>query len=156
MLKKVITYTDFNGEERNEALYFNLSKPELMSMKRAPIATMLKNIQILAKEGDNLSDVERDKISDQVAGVFEDLILSAYGEKSQDGRRFIKVDENGHKLSKEFSETQVYSELFMELVSDPNASEAFLTGILPSDIVEQIKTEEKNRGNNVVSINEAT
>lgn len=153
MLKKVITYTDFNGEERNEALYFNLSKPELMSMKRAPIADMLKNIQYLAKEGDNLSDVEKDVISDQIAGVFEDLILSAYGEKSADGRRFMKVDADGRKLSKEFSETQAYSELFMELVSDPSASEAFLTGILPSDIVAQIKAEENAAGNNVVSLN---
>ena len=76
--------------------------------------------------------------------LFKDLILRSYGEKSADGRRFIKSKE----LSTAFSQTEAYSELFMELVTDAEKAAEFVNGITPAiptdkatlkDIEEQAK-----------------
>ena len=67
-----------------------------------------------------------------IVKIFKELILKAYGEKSADGRRFMKVDENGVPLSINFSQTEAYSQLFMELATDADAASAFVNGIVPN------------------------
>lgn len=119
MLKKVIKYTDYNGVEREETKYFNLSKAELMEMELSTVGGFTEMIQKIIDAQDIPSIIK----------VFKDLILKAYGEKSDDGRRFIKSEE----LSTAFSQTEAYSVLFMELATDANAASAFINGIVNVD-----------------------
>ena len=124
MLSKKIKYTDYNGVEREETFLFNLSKAELMEMElgiTGGLSDMLKNI--IASQD-----------TPSIVKIFKDLILKAYGEKSPDGKRFIKIDEKGNPLSVAFSQTEAYSNLFMELATDSDAATNFIRGIVPGDI----------------------
>lgn len=134
MLKKTITYTDYNNEERTEDFYFNLSKAELMEMELSTAGGLTEMITKIVNEKDVPKIIE----------VFKDLILKAYGQKSADGRRFIKSKE----LSEEFSQTEAYSELFMELASDDKAAAAFVNGIVQVDMKGANQPELKPVGNN--------
>lgn len=119
MIKKTITYTDYNGLERTEDFYFNLSKAEAAEMMMSTSEGLENTISRIVKEQDAPAMVK----------MFKDVILRSYGEKSSDGKRFIKSKE----LSESFSQTEAYSQLFMELVSDTSAVEAFIDGVLPID-----------------------
>ena len=121
MLKKTISYTDYNGTERNEDFYFNLTKAELMEMEMSTSGGLAEMIQNIVKAQD----------SPAIIKVFKDLVLKAYGEKSLDGKRFMKVDENGTPLSIAFSQTEAYSNLFMELATNAEAAAEFVNGIVP-------------------------
>lgn len=117
MLKKTITYTDFNGVERTEDFYFNLTKAEIAEMELEVPGGMTTMIERITKTQDTPSLIK----------VFKDLILRSYGKKSDDGRRFIKNAE----LVDEFKDSEAYSELFMELATDADAAAAFVNGITP-------------------------
>lgn len=127
MLKKSITYTDYNGETRTEDKYFNLSKAELAELEIGTEGGYGAMLQNLVASKDVHAMVE----------VFKSIILKAYGEKTPDGRGFIKK-RNGVLLSEEFEQTEAYSELFMELVSNEEAATEFIRGVLPVDIQNQI------------------
>ncbi len=117
MLKKTITYTDYNGIERTENFYFNLSKAEIMEMEMSTsggIAEMIQNI-VAAQD------------APAIIKIFKDLVLKAYGEKSPDGKRFIKSEE----ISTAFSQTEAYSIIFMELATNADAAAEFVNGIIP-------------------------
>ena len=122
MIKKNVTYTDYNGVERTENFYFNLSKAEVMEMEMSTAGGMAESIQKIVDAKD----------SPAIIRVFKDLVLKAYGIKSDDGRRFIKSKE----LSEEFAQTEAYSQIFMELATDPDAAAAFVNGIVPADLVQ--------------------
>ena len=118
MLKKTITYTDYNGVERTEDFYFNLTKAELMEMEigtTGGMADMIKRI-IDAKD------------APAIIKIFKELVLKAYGEKSADGKRFVKSEE----ISNGFAQTEAYSQLFMELATNADAAAAFVNGIIPN------------------------
>ena len=121
MLKKTITYTDYNGTKREEDFYFNLTKAELMEMEMSTSGGLAEMIQNIVKAQD----------APAIIKVFKDLVLKAYGEKSLDGKRFMKVDENGTPLSIAFSQTEAYSNLFMELATNTEAASEFVNGIVP-------------------------
>ena len=131
MLKKTIKYVDFNDEERVEDFYFNLTKAELTEMNFSEEGG-LQNV---------LRQIMNTRSYTKIAELFKTIILKSYGEKSPDGKRFIKTDENGRPLSKNFEETQAYSELYMELASNDEAATAFIIGIIPKDIRESVKKE---------------
>ena len=120
MLKKTIKYTDFDGNEQTEDFYFNLTKAELMEMNLSASGGLEKKLQRIINERDVT----------KIAEIFKDLMLRAYGKKSDDGKRFIKNEE----IKAEFAQTEAYSELFMELLGDTSASVAFIKGIVPKDI----------------------
>lgn len=116
MVKKTITYTDLNGVERTEDFYFNLSKPEIVKMQasvRGGYDVQLKGIA---------SNLDGGLIME----FFEDLILRSYGEKSDDGRRFMKSSE----ISRSFMETPAYEVLFEEMVTDDKAAADFVNAIM--------------------------
>lgn len=118
MIKKTITYTDFNGNERTEDFYFNLTKKELISMElESPEGSFADTVKAI---------ISANKKSELVK-LFADLILKSYGEKAEDGRRFVKSPE----ISKAFSETEAFSDLYMELVTNTDAAVAFVNGIIP-------------------------
>ncbi len=120
MLKRAINYEDFEGNDATEIFYFNLSEPELIELEvefENGLKAMLESI-IEAKDYKSL--VKR----------FKEIVLLAYGEKSADGKRFIKSDQ----LREEFSQTAAYISLFMELATDDNAAVIFLKGVLPKKL----------------------
>ena len=120
MITKEITYTDYNGQERTEKYQFNFTKAELTEMKlsvNGGLSAMMERI----KETDDRPELMR---------IFKELILKAYGVKSADGKRFVKSDE----LRTEFSQTEAYSELYMELVTNTESAITFFNGLIPNDI----------------------
>ena len=120
MLKKTITYPDYNKNMRTENFYFNLTRAEITEMELTTVGgfvEMINNV-IAAKDAPTL------------VKIFKELILKAYGEKSPDGKRFIKSEE----ISTAFSQTEAYSILFMELATDADAAAAFVNGIIPRDL----------------------
>ena len=121
MLKKTITYTDYNGNKRTEDFYFNLTKAEFYEWEMSVDGGMLALLQ---------KAVSAQSVP-TLANVFKELILKAYGEKSPDGRRFIKSPE----LAEAFTQTEAYSELDIELATNDEAAAAFIKGILPTDLV---------------------
>ena len=100
MLKKTIKYTDYNGVERKEDFYFHLTKPELIEMQFSTDGGLDEKIRKIFMAQDGRA----------IMNIFKELILKAYGEKSDDGRRFIKSKE----LSEAFAQTEAYTELYME------------------------------------------
>lgn len=119
MLKKTITYTDYEGNERTEDFYFNLTQAEILEMELSSTGGLEKMIQKIVAEQDGA----------RITKIFKDIILKAYGEKSLDGRRFIKNDE----LTEAFTQTEAYSQLFVELATDSDAAADFINGIVPHD-----------------------
>ena len=117
MLKETMTYTDFNGIERTEDFYFNLTKTELTKMELTTAGGLAERIQKIVAAQDAPAIME----------VFEDLILKAYGVKSPDGKRFEKSAE----LSRQFAQTAAYDQLFMKLATDADAAAKFVNGIVP-------------------------
>lgn len=127
MLKKIITYIDYNGVERTEPFYFNLSKAELMEMELGVTGGMTEMLDkiIAAKDAPSLMK------------TFKEMIMKAYGVKSDDGKRLIKSEE----LSIAFTQTEAYSVLFMELITDDKAAADFVNGIIPNEIQTEVATQ---------------
>ena len=130
MLKKIITYTDYNNVERTEPFYFNLSKAELMEMELGVTGGMTEMLDkiIAAKDAPSLMK------------TFKEMIMKAYGVKSDDGKRLIKSEE----LSIAFTQTEAYSVLFMELITDDKAAADFVNGIIPNEIQAEVATQTAN------------
>lgn len=120
MLKKTVTYTDYNGVERTEDFYFNLNKAEIAEMELSTAGGFAEMIQKVVAAQDAPSIIK----------IFKDLVLKAYGEKSADGKRFIKSEE----ITTAFTQTEAYSSIFMELATDSKAAAAFVNGIVPNDL----------------------
>ena len=119
MLKKTITYNDYNGVERTEDFYFNLSKAELMELEMSTSGGLAEMINRIVAAQD----------APAIINIFKKLVLKAYGEKSPDGKRFIKSDE----IATAFSQTEAYSILFMELATNADEASKFVNGIIPAD-----------------------
>ena len=124
MLKKTITYTDYNGTERTEDFYFNLNKAEIMEMEMSTQGGMTEMIQRIIATQDQPAIIK----------IFKDLIIKAYGIKSPDGKRFIKNAE----IVDEFTQTEAFSQLFMELATNADEAAKFVNGIVPADMAKQI------------------
>jgi len=132
MIKKTIKYTDYFDNERTEDFYFNLSEAELTELA-------------MSKEGGLERYAKRivaAKSEPELIALFKELILLSYGEKTDDGKRFIKV-RDGHKLAEDFSQTEAYSNLFMELATNDKAASDFFNGLLPKKLREKVDAEAK-------------
>lgn len=127
MLKKTITYTDYNGVERKEDFWFNLTKAEIMEMELSTVGGLTTMINKIVATQDQ----------PQIIKVFKELVLKSYGEKSADGRRFIKNKE----LTEAFAQTEAYSILFMELATDAKAAANFVNKVVPSDLAKQLENQ---------------
>lgn len=129
MIKETIEYTDFNGNVLVEDFYFNMTKDEL--------------IQLGAKTGNSLEQRINDLIVSEnmaeIYDIFRTIVLDAYGEKSDDGRRFVKSKE----LSEEFAQTNAFSELIFKMINDPEYATKFMEGLMPKDILDEVKKMEK-------------
>lgn len=129
MYSKTIKYTDYNDNEREETFLFNLSKAELLEMEMMQDGGLTTYIQRII-DAQNIPELTK---------LFKELLFKSFGVKSDDGKRFMKSPE----LSKEFSETEAYSDLYMELATDANAASEFINNIMPKklreDVAEMIK-----------------
>lgn len=127
MLKKNIKYVDYDGNDRAEDFYFNLNKAEVIELQLGTVGGLTKTLEKIVQEKDTSRIIE----------YFKTIILKAYGEKSADGRRFIKSPE----LRDAFEQTEAYSELFMELASDAKMAAEFINGVLPKEAADAIGVE---------------
>ena len=126
MYIKTVEYKDYNGEMRKDDLYFNLNEAEIMEMQ-------------LSKEGGYDQWITRIANAQNTPELIKSLILMAYGEKSLDGKSFIKKDpETGRALSEKFEQTAAYSVLFMELATNTEAATEFINKIVPENAAEAI------------------
>lgn len=124
MLKKTITYVDYNGLERTEDFYFNLSKSEIIEME----------LNITGGLSEMLKKIVATQDQPALIKIFKEFVLKTYGEKSPDGKRFIKSEE----IATAFSQTEAYSQLFMELALDSDAAAKFINGVVPDDVAKQM------------------
>lgn len=120
MYKKTLTYEDFNGTQRTEDFYFNLTKAELMRLQMGTNGGLDEKLTKIIKAQDVVTLLKE----------FEDIVLLAYGEKSDDGKRFVKNDE----IRENFKASAAYSEIYVELATNSDEASRFITGIMPSDV----------------------
>jgi len=120
MLKKTIKYTDFDGNPREETFYFNLTQAELAEMELSTEGGLSVKLQKIIEAQDNPT----------IIALFKEIIGKAYGEKSPDGKQFVK----NPQIRDAFMQTQAYSDLFMELATNPEAAAAFINGIVPANL----------------------
>lgn len=131
MLKREITYEDYNGETVTDTFYFNLTKTEIIELEVGYEGGLEAAIQKIIEAKDNKN----------LIAEFKKIVLAAYGKKSEDGKRFIKSE----TLREEFAQTAAYDALFMELATSEDAAANFINGIIPKDLVQdkpQIQTVE--------------
>lgn len=128
MVKKTVTFTDFDGKDITKDFYFNLSKMEFRVLDRK-IPGGLQNM---------IDQIQREKDQDRMVDLLDLLILESYGEKSEDGR-FVKEDPYGRRLSSYFKVSEAWDVLFMTLIQNENELSDFLTGIVPKDVADNAK-----------------
>ena len=123
MLKKTIEYEDFNGEKVSEDFFFHLSKAELVELELSHQGGLSESLQKIIADEDGKS----------IIAEFKNIILSAYGKRSEDGKRFVK----NATVREEFESSEAYSALFMELVTNADAAVEFINGIIPTNLGEE-------------------
>ncbi len=115
MIKKTVTYEDFNGEQQTEDLYFHLNKAELaeINFKAGDLENRLKVLMATGRRG-------------AVIDWFKEILLKSYGVRSDDGTRFVKDPE----VVASFAYSNAYEVIFMELISDPIKAQEFIAGTM--------------------------
>ena len=125
MLKETIKYQDYDGNDYEEDFYFNLNKSELIKLQTSipgGLEQMIKNI---------IAAIDQNALMN----MFSKIIHISYGEKSPDGKHFVKSEE----IANAFEQTLAYDNLFMELINDADKAAAFINGILPADSKSEVK-----------------
>lgn len=130
MLKKTVTYEDFDGQKRTEDFYFNLTEAELTEMETSMNGGFSQLLQKIIQENDMRRIIEYTKA----------IVLKAYGEKSLDGRTFKK----NATIREEFESSAAYSVIFMELAQDADKAADFIKGILPKSLSAEIDKVDAN------------
>ena len=128
MFKKTITYKDFDGKDIKEDFYFNFTRAEILEMQLEETGGLAEKLQRII----NTQDVP------SIIKVFKDLILRAFGQKSQDGKRFIKSEE----ISKEFSQTNAFADLYIELATNEQAATEFINNVIPAEQLKELQVKE--------------
>lgn len=122
MLKKTLTYKDLDGNSVTEDFYFNISKAEITELE----------LSVKGGFASHLNKIVGSDNGKDILATFKEILRLSVGRRSEDGRRFIKNQE----ITDEFFQTEAYSDLFMQLVTDAEFSAEFVTAILPSDMNE--------------------
>lgn len=126
MIKKTITFTDFNGNERVDDFYFNLTIDELVDLELSPTESVKNHLNRIINSDDSI----------EIYKVFKKIVLAAYGKKSDDGLRFIKNEE----LKEEFSQTNAFSELLFEFIKNSESAAEFINALIPKDKIKELTT----------------
>jgi len=133
MLKRTFKYTDFNGVEREEDHFFNLTEAEIVELQTGTVGGFADDLRKIISLQDQVS----------VAKTIKKFILDSYGEKSADGRLFVKLDQNGNKLSRLFESSVPYSQLYTELMYDDVKAAEFINGIIPVSLTQSQEYQEE-------------
>jgi hypothetical protein len=131
MIKKTMTYKNYNDEMETEDFYFNLSKGELVLMEMSAIDRNVEGMQ------DKLDLIAKTRDGRKLAGIFKEIVATSYGVRSHDGKRFIKNPEN----LEDFESTGAYSDLIVELATEADKAAAFINGLMPQDLRDSVKQE---------------
>lgn len=137
MLKKTITYTDYDGMARTEDFWFNLSKTELTKLDAELPGGVLGVLRKIIDKKDRKALVD----------FIETLILRSYGEKTLDGKRFVKTID----MAEEFMQTPAYDELFMSILSDTDSQTSFINGVIPQSMAKEIEQTDKKQVENALA-----
>lgn len=129
MIKKTVTYKDFDGNERTEDFYFHLTEQELTEWELSVDGGLSGVLKRIVNSND----------SKKIAEIFKDLLIRSYGVKTPDGRGFIKNEE----VLNSFRYTQAFSDIYMELATDDKAAAEFVNGIIPENLVKEAQREMK-------------
>lgn len=130
MFVKKVTYEDYNGTEITETCMFNLTKAELTQMNMEKAGGLEQKLTRMIEMRDASS----------IMHTIKDLMHRSYGQKSDDGRRFIKIDPaTGICLADEFEQTEAYSQIYMELCTNAEAAAEFIANVVPKDVAEAAK-----------------
>lgn len=129
MYKKTVKYVDFNGDEREEDFYFNFTKQQLLQMRGSKEGGLEAYIDRIMRANDN----------NQVLEAYREILLLAYGEKSEDGRRHIKNDE----IRENFESHAAFSDIYMEIFTNVDAATALIRGVMPADLMSQVEEQGK-------------
>lgn len=129
MIKKTMTYEDFNGVERKEDFYFHMTEAELMEWETSLDGGLSGAINKILE----LQDTK------ELMKIFKELITKSYGEKSPDGRRFVKNKD----ILESFTQTQAFSDLYMELATDDKAAAEFINGLIPKSLMDKVNAVKK-------------
>ena len=127
MLKRSVNYTNFDGEAKNKTFYFNLTKTELLELDGSAEGGLAASLQRIVDSQEGAS----------LIAEFKKIILLAYGERSDDGDRFVKSDD----IREAFSQTAAFDALFMELAQDDKKASDFILGLMPAELTSQMQDE---------------
>lgn len=130
MVKKTVTFTDFEGKEITKDFYFNLSKMEVRALDRKIPGGLMNMIH----------QIQQEKDEDRLLDFLDLIILESYGERGDDDR-FVKEDSRGRRLSSYFKISEAWDVLFTTLLQNEKELEDFVTGIVPKDVAEQAMKE---------------
>lgn len=125
MLKREITYEDFNGDTVTDTVYFNLTRTEIVELQLTYDGGLEETIKKIIRSEDLQA----------LIAEFKHIVLLSFGEKSADGKRFVKNDD----IREAFSQTAAYDALFMELATNENAAADFIKGIIPADMTKEVE-----------------
>lgn len=129
MYKITESYVDYDGNERKEDFYFNFTEAELAKMELSVTGGLTAIIQKAIDARDVPS----------LINIFEDLISKSYGQKSLDGRRFVKSPE----ILEEFKQTAAYSQIYMRLATDEKAAAEFVNNVMPKKTLNAATAQDK-------------
>lgn len=120
MIKKTVTYEDYNGENRTETFYFHFTEAEILDMEMSTEGGFAERIQRIIDAKDQSALMK----------LIKKFVIDAYGVKSPDGKRFIKNDE----VKAAFLECPAYSDIFMDMVTDDKLAAEFVNGVVPKNM----------------------
>ena len=124
MIKKTVTYTDYNGEQRTETFYFHYTEAEILDMEMSEEGSFADRIQRIIDAKDKTALMK----------LIKKFVIDAYGVKSEDGKRFMKNDE----LKTAFLECPAYSDIFMEMVTNDEVAAEFVNGVITSTMKDRV------------------
>lgn len=129
MIKKTVTFTDFDGNKRTEDFYFHLTEQELTEWE----------LSVDGGLSGALTRIVNSQDTKTLIGIFKDLLMKSYGVKTPDGRGFVKNEE----VLNNFTCTQAFSDIYMELATDDKAAAEFVNGVMPAGLAEKANKEMK-------------
>lgn len=124
MIKKTVTYHDYNGVQRTEDFYFDLSEDKIVEMavsKDGGIEAFIKRIL-------------QTRDQQEIVRMFREYLRLTYGEKSDDGKYFVQNDE----VFEKFKSTRAYEKIFMELAFNADAAAEFINKTIPGDLAKKV------------------
>ena len=127
MYKKTIVYKDYDGKERTEEHYFNLDEGELMEMYMSVPGGYPAMLQRVVNE----------QSEPELFKIFKEIVVKSYGEKTGDGKYFLKEDDDGRPLVRKFLQSKAYSALMMEFMTKTQSFTEFANQIIPADMAKK-------------------